>query len=775
MMNIKFFKYIFILMCFNFLFSKEYNITGYTFDVDTKKPIKNINVYIDNKDIGTTTDKDGYFNLSLKNFSDKKINLNIQIIGYESKVIKIDLTKNWIDLDKIYLKNQLIELAPVQIHSHANKSSQISDVVVEGKDLNENLKGTLATTLSNHPNIGINSFGIVTSKPALRGFSGDRFLLTKEGTETGDLSQSSIDHVITLDMSEVNQIEIIRGPRSLIYGPNAIGGVINTTLAGNPKTRVDKFSTKMTLGSEQFTKNDLILHSFGPTYNQGLFGNLLFYIPFNNNQINLSINNRTYGNQTSPIGILENTNSFTENYKVGVTHYNIDNYVNFNFEKFTMNYGIPPTPTGHTTGIDIPLFKNSLEFNYHKDISIINFTELNVKLSYIDYQHSEVIPGQGSFHVSLAKKTQNLKIEFSAENLLIGFKRSFKKFIPDGFYLTPITKEYDLSLYGFYETKTRIENLDFLGSFRLGYHSINPDQYDYNDPNANLITYDNFGNIIGLVKDRKFENISFSFGIRKQMDEFQFNSWLMHTMRSPRVEELYSDGPHLATYAFEIGNPNLKAEKIYGMENSISYNSNLLDFSLVTFYNYSPYYFQMTKDGICDDAWQWDPNSGLGHPCPGVDWIDWGSAPLGWLYEYSAKGNEVVIKGFEIDLGYDFGNFELQYNLSYVHGDNKTLKMPLSYIHPMKEILEFNFNKKSMDYKLRFSKIHKQNRLGEFETYTPGVNLTDFIVSYSYMSHSITMQINNIFNEVHYNHLSRIKNITPELGTNIHFIYKVFI
>jgi iron complex outermembrane receptor protein len=183
----------------------------------------------------------------------------------------------------------------------------------------------------------------------------------------------------------------------------------------------------------------------------------------------------------------------------------------------------------------------------------------------------------------------------------------------------------------------------------------------------------------------------------------------------------------------------------------------------------------MTKDGICEDAWQWDPNSGLGHPCPGVDWIDWGSAPLGWLYEYSAKGNEVVIKGFEIDLGYDFGNFELQYNLSYVHGDNKTLKMPLSYIHPMKEILEFNFNKKSMDYKLRFSKIHEQNRLGEFETYTPGVNLTDFIVSYSYMSHSITMQINNIFNEVYYNHLSRIKNITPELGTNIHFIYKVFI
>ena len=53
----------------------------------------------------------------------------------------------------------------------------------------------------------------------------------------------------------------------------------------------------------------------------------------------------------------------------------------------------------------------------------------------------------------------------------------------------------------------------------------------------------------------------------------------MHTMRSPRVEELYSDGPHLATYSFEIGNPNLKAEKIYGLENSIKYNSDPFDFS----------------------------------------------------------------------------------------------------------------------------------------------------------------------------------------------------
>ena len=59
-------------------------------------------------------------------------------------------------------------------------------------------------------NIGVNSFGTVTSKPVLRGYSGDRLLLTKDESETGDLSRSSIDHVIAIDMAEVNEIEIIR-------------------------------------------------------------------------------------------------------------------------------------------------------------------------------------------------------------------------------------------------------------------------------------------------------------------------------------------------------------------------------------------------------------------------------------------------------------------------------------------------------------------------------------------------------------------------------------
>ena len=238
-----------------------------------------------------------------------------------------------IDLGKIFLKTKSIELTSVHIHSDINESNQISDIQISGKELGENLKGNIATTLSNQPNIGINSFGIVTSKPSLRGFSGDRFLLTKDGDETGDLSQSSIDHVIALDMTEINEIEIIRGPRSLVYGPNTIGGVVNTGLLGDPKVRFKKFKKHFLIGND--------------SYNSGLYGNMMLYMPYKNSQLNLFLSQRETGNQQSPDGELENTQSLTEIYKLGFTRYSKRGFLNLQYENYNMSYGIPPYPNAH--------------------------------------------------------------------------------------------------------------------------------------------------------------------------------------------------------------------------------------------------------------------------------------------------------------------------------------------------------------------------------------------------------------------------------------------
>ena len=96
-------------------------------------------------------------------------------------------------------------------------------------------------------------------------------------------------------------------------------------------------------------------------------------------------------------------------------------------------------------------------------------------------------------------------------------------------------------------------------------------------------------------------------------------------------------------------------------------------------------------------------------------------------------------------------------------------------MNPTKQIFNVDYNNTFTNYKIRFSKIDAQNRLGEFETYTPGAFLTDFIMTFKYKKHNMTIQLNNIFDEKYYNHLSRIKDIAPEAGKNFHLIYKVLI
>ena len=175
---------LFFVIYLSLSLAQTYSIFGIVLDSETEEPIGNVNVYLYNSDIGTSTDNEGYFILSLNNQSEKNVTLNIGMIGYEEQSIQLDLSKTEIDLDKILLKTQLLELETIHIHSHEKKSNQISDLSLSGQTLSDNLSGNIATTLSNQPNIGVNSFGSVTSKPVLRGYSGDRFLLIKDGNKT---------------------------------------------------------------------------------------------------------------------------------------------------------------------------------------------------------------------------------------------------------------------------------------------------------------------------------------------------------------------------------------------------------------------------------------------------------------------------------------------------------------------------------------------------------------------------------------------------------------
>ena len=103
----------------------------------------------------------------------------------------------------------------------------------------------------------------------------------------------------------------------------------------------------------------------------------------------------------------------------------------------------------------------------------------------------------------------------------------------------------------------------------------------------------------------------------------------MFTSRAPSIEDLYSDGPHLGVYNYEIGLPELESERTYGLEGSLGYNNEKTKLKITSYQNYSPNYHLSKKMG---EGYE-----------PGADWIEWGSGSAGWLYMYQMDGLEVYI------------------------------------------------------------------------------------------------------------------------------------
>ena len=173
-----------------------------------------------------------------------------------------------------------------------------SNIDFIGDEYHKNLKTTLAQLLEEKPGLSTQSMGQATGTPVLRGYKTDRFLLTEDGITIGDLSNTSIDHAISVDMASYSRIKIIRGPETLLYGSNTIGGVIDVSRETGSNPVFDKFSQQYLFGTE--------------SSNNSKFGNIISYFPINKrNQVRFSILNRATDNQTAIMNdttkILKNT------------------------------------------------------------------------------------------------------------------------------------------------------------------------------------------------------------------------------------------------------------------------------------------------------------------------------------------------------------------------------------------------------------------------------------------------------------------------------------
>ena len=721
------------------LSAQKASIKGQIVNGEDQTPIHGADVYLEKLSLGATSQVDGHFTLNDIPFGE--VTIRVSMIGFKDVDRSFILEKGIHDLGKISMLRDTLKIDEVVVDAHQNlqPSEFASNIAVSGEKFHQNLQSTLATTLEKETGLSIQSMGQATAKPVLRGYTGDRFLLTENGVTIGDLANTAIDHAVSVDMASFNNVRIIRGPESLLFGSNTIGGVIDVSRQSSLDLRFRQVSFLSLVGAE--------------SSNKGAFGNFTLYLPINSkHQLRFSVLDRYAGNQNSPVGVLNNTGLSNNEWSFSYSYFGRAHRSTLFYDQTKMNYGIPGSPEGHIDGVDIKMSKSAQRYNYHKDISFLNFQTLDLDQRFIDYSHSEFVTGVDYPSVSMGQKVFSLQGKLTGKQLTIGSLFQYRDFKAGGFYWTPDTEELRMSAFGLFQRN--IKDIILQISSRVEYLSVRPE--------TSFLFLSNLNS--SDVVNRDFTVFSGALGLFRSWNNWKLSFGTMIAGRTPDLDELYSDGPHLGTYSYEIGQPNLELERTISIEASLEHKTPKSQMRLTGYQNYSPNFHISTAQGTGYE--------------PGADWIEWGSGSSGWLYKYQMKGLRAQIYGWESDLRYELNKWiHLGGNISVTRGENLSQNRPLEYMPPDKVQFSTEFDLNPLAVVFNLKKVLPQTKLGEFETRTEGFSVFDINGSYtihsSNISHKLIFQLDNIFNEVYYNHLSRIKTIMPEKGQSLNIQYRV--
>lgn len=461
--------------------------------------------------------------------------------------------------------------------------------VLDGKDLLLNLEPTLGQTLDREPGVSSTYFGPGSSRPILRGLGDDRIRILQNGTSLLDVANVSPDHAITADPLSISKVEIIRGPASILYGPNTIGGVVNVI---DTRIAEERFSGKYPSGVFDFnagSADNSVSQSGAVTWGNGP---LVFHLDgFQRNTENIDIpgfarsdRQRALDDPADPQPRNTLPNSFTDSKGAGFgASYVFDKgYLGFSYSGINSTYGTVGEPD-----VTIGLKQRRWEARGAIYEPTDWLRELNFNFGYSDYTHTEFEgPDTGTiFEI----EGFNFRLE-ALHASVFGFEGAFGyegasndfSALGDEAFVPPVTTDTN-SLFFF-------EEMD-LGKTRLQFGTRYDRQESETKANA----------AFGPSQSRDFNAFSTSVGfVYNPVEEYAIAGSLAYTQRPPTYVELYANGPHVATSTFEIGDPNLDKEEAFSLDISVRKKSGRITGSISGFYYRFNDYVSLNDTGGTD-------------------------------------------------------------------------------------------------------------------------------------------------------------------------------
>lgn len=726
-------KTFFAVLIFHILLSGQVKLTGVVIDAHSGESISAAVVYVEKQNVYSTTNNDGEFNI--KGLDSLKYTLHISHIAYASQHYQVDLSSGSINGLIFSLSPKAVEISQVVItgeHTHSKFDElYASSNKLKGRQLEKNLGLTIASTLKNETGLAMRSMGPAPARPVIRGLSGDRVLISEDGNKSVDLSSTSPDHAVTIDPFNLESIEVIRGPRVLLNSSTTIGGIVN----------IVKHEIPVDLHDEIY----LTLGGYGESSNKGFLGSVITEVPVKNIMLKGEFSRRKSDDLTTPIGTLQKSHSENLNYGGGASYIYVNGYTGIAFKKFELDYGIPGGFIGaHPNGVDISINKHRINFvskyNFQNDF----LESIKIDFSRDYYRHKE-FEANGAIGSEFKIVNYNSKLtithnDFSFfNNGTLRINGELRDFNIGGFVFTSPAKLYNLSFAVFENIMMNKINIELGG--RLSFDRIDPEKQNYQAD-------------IGLIRTRNFETYSLSGSFLYSLSNVVYvGANISRSSRIPTIEELYSEGPHLAAYSYEVGNPDLEAENGIGTEIFIYHQFEKLNFNLNFFYNDINNFIIPRKTGETNyqtflPIYQ---TSGVGARLYGADGrIEWKISPI---YSITVSGT------------YTVGKFK--------SGGNNLPQIP-----PLKSFVGIQYSRNNFIFGINTELAVPQNNVDQFEEATSGYAILNTSAQYSINTglavHNFTFNIDNVLNKEYRNHLSRLKSVLPEAGINFRLTYKLY-
>ena len=623
-------------------------------------------------------------------------------------------------------------------------------------DINPIIKQYISNSISKLPGVSIISTGAGIGKPSIRGLSFNRVVVLNQGMRLEN-QQWGEEHGLGLSSSGVNSVEVVKGPLYVLYGSDAMGGVLY-------------------IEPEKYLTSDDLEIDYTGIYNSnysGFSNNLGLKGSSENFSYMLRADITDNGNYSSPDGEIENTWFKQNDFKAGVAYQTEKFQSDLRFSMSETEVGIPHMEEGHDDHDDHDdheedghddhddhgeedhyqeinhttlTWKNTFDMGNDHTLDITLGRQLNERKEFGGHEeeghddheeHEE--EGHDDHDDHEGHEEGEAELDMELETTSIDIKLTMPQSDDLNLIIGTSLLNQENKNFGHETLIPDAEKKDF-GLFALG-------QFDIDDTSQALIgvRYDN-RSISSESSSNDYSNFNGSLGFKKDFGNSTLRINLSSGFRAPDLIELYADGSHHGSFQYKKGNTNLEAEE--SLQTDLSYQINndnsILSFDL--FYNDISDYIYLNPSSMFEDGLR--------------------------VYDYMQQDSKLY--GGEIHLNKNTSIDWLSYytSIEYVFAESMDGEA-LPFISPLtlNQVFNIDFGN-NYSVEIDFIAKAKQSRVSMFEEETDGYSVLNLSGNYKteFMTNDLNLfwRISNVFDKEYYDHLSRLKTAgIEEMGRNI--------